>query len=194
MLVSEVVPGVRDGIDADMGEKLDLERLSPRKLLDLVDEPTYRERERESERERETGNRTVDKAHEVLQIAGDVPRRPPGNEALKERGGKQETIGRTKKETDTVRVLLIAQAEPNTKGLEIFLRNLLRGHEVIIERFPKFEGYVALGVVRDLYLQRREEEAKDRKGSLAPSSFQLSCHSGRAESLKSSKRLPRWDL
>ena len=46
MLVSEVVPGVRDGIDADMGEKLDLERLSPRKLLDLVDEPTYRERER----------------------------------------------------------------------------------------------------------------------------------------------------
>ena len=100
----------------------------------------------------------------MLQVAGDVPRRPPGNETLKERGGKQETIGRTKKETDTVRVLLIAQAEPNTKGLEIFLRNLLRGHEVIIERFPKFEGYVALGVVRDLYLQRREEEAKDRKG------------------------------
>ena len=54
MLVSEVVPGVRDGIDADMGEKLDLERLSPRKLLDLVEEPTYRERARESERERET--------------------------------------------------------------------------------------------------------------------------------------------
>ena len=101
MLVSEVVPGVRDGIDADMGEKLDLERLSPRKLLDLVDEPTYRERERESERERETGNRTVDKAHEVLQIAGDVPRRPPGNEALEERGGKQETIGRTKKKKPT---------------------------------------------------------------------------------------------
>ena len=157
-----------------------------------MNQPTERERARarESERERE---RTVDKAHEVLQIAGDVPRRPPGNEALKERGGKQETIGRTKKETDTVRVLLIAQAEPNTKGLEIFLRNLLRGHEVIIERFPRFEGDVALGVVRDLYLQRREEEAKDRKGSLAPSSssFQLSCHSGRTESLKSSKRLPR---
>ena len=53
MLVSEVVPGVRDGIDADMGEKLDLERLSPRKLLDLVDEPTYRERERERERARD---------------------------------------------------------------------------------------------------------------------------------------------
>ena len=53
MLVSEVVPGVRDGIDADMGEKLDLERLSPRKLLDLVDEPTYRERERERARESE---------------------------------------------------------------------------------------------------------------------------------------------
>ena len=54
MLISEVVPGVRDGIDADMGEKLNLERLSPRKLLDLVDEPTYRERERrarESERQ-----------------------------------------------------------------------------------------------------------------------------------------------
>ena len=53
MLVSEVGPGVRDGIDADMGEKLDLERLSPRKLLDLVDEPTYRERERERERARD---------------------------------------------------------------------------------------------------------------------------------------------
>ena len=117
-----------------------------------------------------------------------------GRSLERERRKTRDYRENKKKETDTVRVLLIAQAEPNTKGLEIFLRNLLRGHEVIIERFPKFEGDVALGIVRDLYLQRREEEAKDRKGSLAPSSFQLSCHSGRAESLKSSKRLPRWDL
>ena len=100
---------------------------------------------------------------------------------MKERGGKQETIGRTKKETDTVRILLIAQAEPNTKGLEIFLRNLLRGHEVIIERFPKFEGDVALGIVRDLYLQRREEEAKDRKGSLALAALAFSSPATAAE-------------
>ena len=102
MLVSEVVPGVRDGIDADMGEKLDLERLSPRKLLDLVDEPTYREREREreSERERETGN-TVDKAHEVLQIAGDVPRRAPGDEALKREKRKTRDYRENKKKKPT---------------------------------------------------------------------------------------------
>ena len=73
MLVGEIVPSLGDGLDADVGEQLHLERLSACKLLFLMDVPS------------------VGKAEEILQIADYVPRAAPGHETYIE---KRKTRGR----------------------------------------------------------------------------------------------------